>query len=348
MDYINISTKVLSIIIIYYFIIRIFITGLSDSVKIKKEINTENEKTAEVTVRLIGALIFLLIIIFSIVIVLERNITYIITPLIIWFILFVSIMIIQSIINTIRFIFGKKYIIKISEYDERSIILLSGILIYISSNYYNETISAYLVFLNQQSTLICDILITISILGLLFLFTFFTCAISFFALQRTCKLILRLFPTIHYKYKMINYDDNKAIFQMKRTIKALKGGIQIKYIHIIIFYFIIDFILGILDFILELLKQVFFPLCNIIIMLGSVIICGIIKISNANNGTTIVVASRISIIGAFIILYIYNSYYPVLSQIGTDVFRFVSSVIIIPILITQIIDIRTNVQQNKR
>lgn len=60
-----------------------------------------------------------------------------------------------------------------------------------------------------------------------------------------------------------------------------------------------------------------------------------------NQGKSIIIISRVSLISALIIVYLVDKYMGVFSGPGSDIFEFMCSVIIIPIIITQIIDLKS-------
>ena len=145
----------------------------------------------------------------------------------------------------------------------------------------------------------------------------------------------------HVKCKEWKYNELEIIFDSEKVWGKLEATQNYKkkilYGIIWILYCIWDSLKALVVSIIEIVRKVI--LAMVYVLLRS--IEKVVNLLKKDQSKVVIISSRISLISSLLIVYLIDKYEQVFSKSGSEVYGFLSSVIIIPFLISQISSLRS-------
>lgn len=131
---------------------------------------------------------------------------------------------------------------------------------------------------------------------------------------------------------------SKLILEKIDMCKDGKPWIKVKYYVFWVVCIPVDLLIG-------LLKVMYIDAVKLIFIASKRFLRNgvrfLVNILSKNQGKAIIIVSRVSLVGSLIFVYLIDKYQQIFSISGSEIYEFICSVIIIPLLITQLIEIRS-------
>lgn len=345
--------KIISSVYSITFLVFIISSRIHKYVVLAKK-NLEPSKKDEESRRISFRDIFQIIIViasfvFMLFLFLRINVTTIRNAIMWFFLPMYAILFILSCISFVKFLFQRTIDFRLEDIHETSIEFISivtfFILPYLKKACLNGSIDFLLAKINQEAR---DLLLVLMFTFWYFISSFLILTFILLSLFKINAIVMKLKKKYASRKDMATKKekDEESFYFSKYIIKKI-DFYKDKRKFAVLFMYIIWIPIIFLDVIIEVLKlfakqiKMYLDFLRFVIDYIRVKVSRLSMVLIPNQGRNLVLISRVSIVFSFLVTYYLDSYYGILSKAGSRIFEFFCSVMIIPILISQIVKINS-------
>nr|WP_312579308.1 hypothetical protein [Sedimentibacter sp.] len=248
----------------------------------------------------------------------------------------------------VQYVFIKPFDYELTRYRESSLGLIGIIILFVYAMMLQEDISNYInkLMLNIEP-IFSDLLLMFFLTFWYFSLLFFTMSFSVLILHKVKVMIkIKIRPNNPINNSIKNEKNKKMYYLLSQAVEKIeilpktkivkKISCNILWLLCVAIDTIIAFLITVIDILKELLSIIILVPQKIIYNGGKALLRALSK----NQGKTIIIISRISLVVSLLLVYFIDKYKKVFSAPGSEIYEFLCSVIIIPFLITQLTDLK--------